>query len=357
MADYRKKSDAVQAVRWNRIGDPPGDRPLFRGDSRVVVIYKREGVADTTLCVHCSRPMKEHGWLDAPMPPLNPASADLRVDPNSGEHSIAAPPPTPIGYPKIFERHNRVPGKDPMERRTVTSPAEEHEAARDGFHFVSGTNVAGLAKAPDAYPKTFVKKAPRSDDPHNQAPDETRIVKTLADEQKAESEGFSIFVEPEVTDHPSEYGHPEHEPEAFPKSYAKKKDDGGWDHYPVHDEDEEKDAIAKGFHLEHPKAADPFETYPAPPPYESLADELEAPRQKGESQVSRAKVEPGYPRTLVKFSGPNRIVHNQDEEKKAAEDGYRSGVVICPGQFIVLLPSGQLETVSKQLFDTEFVRI
>ena len=138
MATYRKITDTVEAEQWRQAGDLAGDKPLVRGEGRIVKNYVREDVPETAPCAFCSQPMHAHGWID---PPAAEAPDVAGVDPVTGKPVpvLVTPPPA---YPKTYT-------KSGAPDRIVNNQEEEAKAFDDGFKAVK---VKPAAAAPPAKP-------------------------------------------------------------------------------------------------------------------------------------------------------------------------------------------------------------
>ena len=76
MTKYRKKPIVIDATRWFKNGDhpedyatemfdyPTGQRPQVIREGKLVKRLKRPYTDVGTACQHCSKRMKEHGWIE-----------------------------------------------------------------------------------------------------------------------------------------------------------------------------------------------------------------------------------------------------------------------------------------------------
>ena len=276
--------------------------PIFPQDPRTLQAYQREGVHHAAKCIHCHKPASLHAFIEALQPPPPPMDANLRVDLATGKHvakqeAQKAPYPkrfvrtneagqgmdeivvehpvdeekateagfrSVVGFPKTMVKKANLDDKGnqpPDEERIVDNGVMEQKAIHEGFVLLTppveekaraimekpgspvpdgypGKSELEYAAIPDAYPKTMVKKAYHSADPHNQAPDETRTAHNKDEEEKFAREGFA------VVDAPS--GIPAPAASAYPKTLTK----FGSPNRTVENEDDEKKASEEGYRAE-----------------------------------------------------------------------------------------------------------
>ncbi len=79
MPQYRRVSETVTAAQWLRFVDT--SHPLLEQRNRdlvTVVPYVRSD--PNAICTKCERFMSSHGWINPPLPPVDPNSASPRGD-------------------------------------------------------------------------------------------------------------------------------------------------------------------------------------------------------------------------------------------------------------------------------------
>lgn len=164
MPQYRRTSETVDAVQWNRLGDLP-----------LVVPYQRKEVSPEAPCARCHHKMVYHGWIQ---PPLAPGANPLHpVDPVSGEPVVPSVAPV-VAYPQVFVK----PGEPD---RTANNAPEAEVAVVDGFtlrdpvKYVTATAEPAPASVSSTYPITYVK-----------AGSEPRVVMTDKQRASAISDGY-----------------------------------------------------------------------------------------------------------------------------------------------------------------------
>ena len=73
MTHFRKKPIVIEAHRWFKNGDHPGDntrmvklvgQPEFASEGKVVRYFRRPDVPGGSGCRHCAARMHDHGWID-----------------------------------------------------------------------------------------------------------------------------------------------------------------------------------------------------------------------------------------------------------------------------------------------------
>jgi hypothetical protein len=140
---FHRVSETVNADRWLRLGDLPGDKPLINGDGRIVKAYSREDVHAAAPCILCNSAMRSHGWIDPPAPAVPAEIASLPVDPVSGKQ-MEPVVVVPTSFPKTFAKADGKSGSYPD--RVAHNDEEEKQALADGYHFVKPVHAAPAKK-------------------------------------------------------------------------------------------------------------------------------------------------------------------------------------------------------------------
>lgn len=64
MGRYRKRPVVIEATRWWKNGDHPGDGDDIDTEGAVVRYFRRPGVPGASECSKCDEFMHNHGWID-----------------------------------------------------------------------------------------------------------------------------------------------------------------------------------------------------------------------------------------------------------------------------------------------------
>lgn len=62
MAEFRKKPVVIEAHQWFKNGDHPEDGT--EGEGKVVRYFRHPDVPGASVCQHCGKAMRVHGWID-----------------------------------------------------------------------------------------------------------------------------------------------------------------------------------------------------------------------------------------------------------------------------------------------------